>query len=123
MSENNENLQQNSEDVTLTDDGNKDVSVGAASSDAEDTPASGYEAIIAEQNKLIEALQQQLATSNDNLVKAIRQGAALTDEDSKQTPNVQKSQIGMLPKNETDLNEPYVPLKDLDFSFKKSDIL
>jgi hypothetical protein len=125
-----ENLQQQNNNVTMQPNGNtgNDGQAGAAPSGAEDTLVSNYEKIISRQNELIAALQDQLDANSENLQRAIRQGAALgnpSEENhvSHQQAQQQQGQIGMMPASQQSLSEPYVPLKDMDFSIKKSDLL
>lgn len=126
MSEqNNENLQAKPDDVTMQADGNNVAQTGAVPSGTEDTPASAYEKVIAQQQGVIDALIAQNKQLSDSIQTAIRQGAAFTDNSKPQaTPNsVQTGQIGMIPQPPSSMGEPYVPLKDMDFSLKKSDII
>ena len=96
----------------LTFDGNdpiiaQDPEQVAAPSGAEDT---AYLDIIASQNATIAELQTQLKQANDNLAKAIRQGAAFVADESK-NPEPKAASA----------SDAYTYLKDLDFSISKKD--
>ena len=122
-------MQQQNNNVTMQPNGNtgNDGQSGAAPSGAEDTLVSNYEKIISRQNELIAALQDQLDANSENLQRAIRQGAALGNPSEENHVSHQQAQqqcqIGMMPASQQSLSEPYVPLKDMDFSIKKSDLL
>lgn len=89
-----------------------DPEPAAAPSGAEDASAA-YLEIIGRQQDTISQLQEQLAKSESNLAKAIRQGAAfVADEGKNPTPPASAAK----PDN-------YQYLKDLDFDIKKTDYL
>lgn len=124
MGKSSENLQQTQEDNTIADDGNTDNQKQAAPSGAEDATFSGYQSIIESQNKTIDALitqnqtlQEQIKQQSAQWEKAIRQGAAITD-DNAGTEHHSVNQSGA-----QSLQEPYVPLKDMDFTISKKDLM
>lgn len=125
----NKNLQTQSADDTIPNNGNIVSQQSAVPSGTEDTQASAYEKVFAKQQGIIDVLIAQNEQLSNSIEKAIRQGAAFTDDGkSKVKPsdsNMGKgaAAIGMYPQAAEDMREPYVPLKDMDFSLKKSDIL
>lgn len=122
------NLQAQAPDDTIPNDGNTVSQQSAVPSGTEDTQASAYEKVIAQQQGIIDALIAQNEQLSNSIEKAIRQGAAFTDgkPQAKQSDShvgTGASAVGMYPQAAEDMREPYVPLKDMDFSLKKSDIL
>lgn len=123
------NLQAQSADDTIPNDGNTVSQQSAVPSGTEDTQASAYEKVIAQQQGIIDALIAQNEQLSNSIEKAIRQGAAFTDggksmaKPSDSNVGSGAAAIGMYPQQAEDMREPYVPLKDMDFSLKKSDIL
>lgn len=125
MGQADENLQQTQEDITISNDGNTDNQQQAAPSGAEDATLNGYQSIIESQNKTIDALiaqnqtlQDQIKQQSSQWEKAIRQGAAFNNSQSANVASVE-------PNNQTNssLQEPYVPLKDMDFTITKKDLM
>ena len=129
MSENNDkNLQAQTPDDTISNDGNTVSQAAAVPSGTEDTASSAYEKVIAQQQGIIDALIAQNEQLSNSIEKAIRQGAAFTGgkppvKQSDSHVGTGANAIGMYPQAAEDMREPYVPLKDMDFSLKKSDII
>lgn len=89
-----------------------DPEPAAAPSGAEDASAA-YLEIIGRQQDTISQLQEQLAKSESNLAKAIRQGAAfVADEGKNPAPPASAAKP-----------DDYKYLKDLDFDIKKTDYM
>lgn len=125
-----QNLPIGNVDDTIRNNGANDAQQGAAPSGAEDTQQQGtsladvISGLIAENQRL-----------RDEMATAIRQGAAFIGGNSQQPaaqqqPTVspqqatgQFSQIGVIPQAQQSMQEPYVPLKDMDFNLSKSDVM
>ena len=119
-----ETLQQPQDGNTISDDGNTDNQQQAAPSGAEDATLSGYQSIIESQNKTIDALiaqnqtlQEQIKQQSTQWEKAIRQGAAITND------NAGTEHSSVNPHDTQSLQEPYVSLKDMDFTISKKDLM
>lgn len=120
-----ENLQQGLEDITISNDGNTENPGQAAPSGAEDATLSGYQAVIESQNKTIDALiaqnqtlQEQIKQQSSQWEKAIRQGAAFNNSQSANVASVEPNNQAI-----SSLQEPYVPLKEMDFTITKKDLM
>ena len=125
MGQSEENLQQTQEDITISNDGNTENLGQAAPSGAEDATLSGYQAVIESQNKTIDALiaqnqtlQEQIKHQSSQWEKAIRQGAAFNNSQSANVASVEPNNYA-----NSSLQEPYVPLKDMDFTITKKDLM
>lgn len=105
-----ENLTKTPDEATIEQI--SDPEPAAAPSGAEDASAA-YLEIIGRQQDTISQLQEQLAKSESNLAKAIRQGAAfVADEGKNPTPPASAAKP-----------DDYQYLKDLDFNIKKTDYM
>ena len=105
-----ENLTKTPDEATIEQ--TSDPEPAAVPSGAEDASAA-YLEIIGRQQDTISQLQEQLAKSESNLAKAIRQGAAfVADEEKNPTPPASAAK----PEN-------YQYLKDLDFSINKTNYM
>lgn len=125
MGQTEENLQQTQEDIIISNDGNTENPGQAAPSGAEDATLSGYQAVIESQNKTIDALiaqnqtlQEQIKQQSSQWEKAIRQGAAFNNSQSANVASVEPNNYA-----NSSLQEPYVPLKDMDFTITKKDLM
>ena len=125
MGQSEENLQQGLEDITISNDGNTENPGQAAPSGAEDATLSGYQAVIESQNKTIDALiaqnqtlQEQIKQQSSQWEKAIRQGAAFNNSQSANVASVEPNNQAI-----SSLQEPYVPLKEMDFTITKKDLM
>lgn len=120
-----ENLQQGLESITISNDGDTENPGQAAPSGAEDATLSGYQAVIESQSKTIDALiaqnqtlQEQIKQQSSQWEKAIRQGAAFNNSQSANNASVEPNNHA-----NSSLQEPYVPLKDMDFTITKKDLM
>lgn len=127
-----QNLQTGNTDDTIRNNGANDAQQGAAPSGAEDTQQQG-----ASLGDVISGLIAENQRLRDEMATAIRQGAAFIGGNSQQPAAQQQtqqtvspqqatgqfSQIGVIPQAQQSMQEPYVPLKDMDFNLSKSDVM
>lgn len=110
---NNNNLQSGNIDDNIP---NVDESQTAQPSEGGSTPEDTdvIRNLIAQKDAQIALLQDELKKSHQSWEQAIRQGAAIG--------NVQTGEIGITPNQSQEGDEPYVRLRDMDFSLSKKDL-
>ena len=106
MSDNNENLQENNEDASITASADGNTVDGAAAQAAEDThTADPRDEIINQQNSTIEALMKRTEELTGQINKLLTMGVQIND--GQQVTTEQTKQLN------NSLADDYVPLKDL----------
>lgn len=112
MTENNENLQENENDASITASAMGNTEDSAAVQAAEDThPADPRDEIINQQNATIDTLLKRTEELTGQINKLISMGVQITDD---VTPEETQSINNTIP-------EDYVPLKDLGAEIGKHD--
>lgn len=100
MTENNENLQEMADDVSITASAEGNTEASAAGNAAEDTPQAvdPNEEIIKQQSKTIDALIERTEQLTDQINQLIRSGAQINDgkaEPETQTPNEMDNYVSL----------------------------
>ena len=112
MTENNENLQEETNDASITASAAGNTEDSAAAKAAEDThPADPRDEIINQQNATIDTLLKRTEELTGQINKLISMGVQITDEP---IPEETQSINNTIP-------EDYVPLKDLGAEIGKHD--
>lgn len=109
MTENNENLQEQTNDVSITDEAPSNTVDSAAGNTAEDTPTDAKQEIINQQKSTIDALMQR----TDELTKQINTLLAMGVQISDDNNTIQS-------KPDDIYSNDYVSLSDLGASIGKS---
>lgn len=111
MDEQTENLQEQTNDASITASAEGNTEDGAAAQAAEDThPADPRDEIINQQNATIDTLLKRTEELTGQINKLISMGVQITDE----TPRETQSTNSTIP-------EDYVPLRDLGAEIGKHD--
>lgn len=111
MTENNENLQEETNDASITASAEGNTVDSAAAQAAEDThPADPRDEIINQQNATIDTLLKRTEELTGQINKLISMGVQITDEPAP----AQVEELNNIP-------EDYVPLKDLGAEIGKHD--
>ena len=109
MSDNNENLQENNEDASITASAEGNTEVGAAGTPAEDTQSEKpYEQIIEQQKSTIDALLKRTDELTGQINKLLSMGVQITD--GKPAPEQTQQLNNLIP-------DDYVTLEQLGAEF------
>lgn len=111
MTEQIKNLQEETNDVSITASAEGNTVVGAAAQAAEDThPADPRDEIINQQNTTIDALMKRTEELTGQINKLLSMGVQVTDD----APAEQTEDINNMP-------DDYIPLRDLGAEIGKHD--
>ena len=112
MTENNENLQENENDASITASAEGNTADSAAAQAAEDThPADPRDEIINQQNATIDTLLKRTEELTGQINKLISMGVQITDDVThEETQSINNT-----------IPEDYIPLKDLGAEIGKHD--